>query len=60
MRKTKTSKARLRPHAVTVIELDELCTFITQKNAKFGYGWLFVEKQGESLTGKWVAVELKP
>ena len=25
-----------------------------------GYGWLCVEKHGESLTGKWVVVALKP
>jgi transposase-like protein len=60
MRKTDTSQCRLDPQPITVIELDELCTFLTQKNAKYGYGWLFVEKQGESLTGKWVAVALKP
>lgn len=44
----------------TVVELDELCTFLTQKNAKSGYGWLFVEKQGGYWTGKWVVGELKP
>ena len=60
VRKMDTSESRLKPQPVTVVELDELCTFLTQKNAKFGYGWLFVEKQGELLTGKWVVVELKP
>lgn len=60
IRKTDTSNARLPSQPITVIELDELCTFLTQKNAKSGYGWLFVEKHGESLTGKWVVAELKP
>jgi transposase-like protein len=60
IRKTDTHKSRLDAQPVTVIELDELCTFLTQKNARFGYGWLFVEKQDELLTGKWVVVGLKP
>jgi transposase-like protein len=60
MRKTDTSQSRLSPQPINVIELDELCTFLTPKNAKSGYGWLFVERQGELLTGKWAAVKLKP
>ena len=60
IRKTDTSQARLAPQEVSVVELDELCTFLTQKNVKSGYGWLFVERRGESLSGKWVAAELKP
>ncbi|MFM7468390.1 MAG: hypothetical protein ACKO37_02675 [Vampirovibrionales bacterium] len=59
MRKVNTSQARLEPQAVTVLELDELCTFLTKKNAKSGYGWLFVEKQDASWIGKWVVEELK-
>ena len=59
IRKINTSQSRLKPQPVTVIELDELCTFLTQKKAKSGYGWLFVEKQGESWTGKWVVGELR-
>jgi transposase-like protein len=53
--------AEKRPEvgSATVVELDELCTFLTQKNAKYGYGWLFVEKQGGCWTGKWVVGELK-
>ena len=49
-----------KPGKATVVELDELCTFSDEKNAKSGYGWLFVEKQGGCWTGKWVAGELKP
>lgn len=60
MRKIPTENSRISPQKATVIELDELCTFLTQKNAKSGYGWLFVEKHDECLTGKWVVVELKP
>ena len=48
------------PGQATVVELDELCTFLDEKNAKYGYGWLFVEKQGAYWTGRWVAGELKP
>jgi transposase-like protein len=59
MRKTETSQSRLSPEPATVIELDELCTFLTKKNARSGYGWLFVERRGASLTGKWVVAELK-
>jgi len=59
MRKTDTQKSRLSPQPAIVVELDELCTFLTQKNAKYGYGLLFVERQGESLTGKWVVEGLK-
>lgn len=54
MRKADVSQSRLEPQNVTVVELDELCTFLTQKNVKFGCGWLFVEKQEESWSGKWV------
>jgi transposase-like protein len=43
----------------TVVELDELCTFLTQKKPKSGYGWLFVEKQEGRWTGKWVVGELE-
>jgi transposase len=60
IRKIDTTACRLEPQKTTVVELDELCTFLTEKNAKSGYGWLFVEKQGESWTGKWVVVALKP
>ena len=60
IRKMDTSHSRLKAQKVTVVELDELCTFLTKKNAKFGYGWLFVEKHGESWTGKWVVEALKP
>jgi transposase-like protein len=60
IRKADTSQSRLKPQPVTVVELDELCTFLTKKNAKSGYGWLFVEKHGESWTGKWVVEELRP
>ena len=60
VRKMDTSQSRLEPQKVTVVELDELCTFLTKKNAKFGYGWLFVEKHGEFWTGKWVVEALKP
>jgi predicted transcriptional regulator len=60
IRKMDTMASRLEPQKATVVELDELCTFLTEKNAKSGYGWLFVEKQGESWTGKWVVVALKP
>jgi predicted transcriptional regulator len=59
VRKMDTSQSRLEPQDVTVVELDELCTFLTKKNAKFGYGWLFVEKHGEFWTGKWVVEALK-
>jgi hypothetical protein len=55
-----TTASRLEPQKTSVVELDELCTFLTKKNAKSGYGWLFVEKHGESWTGKWVVVALKP
>ena len=60
IRKIDTTACRLEPQKTTVVELDELCTCLTEKNAKSGYGWLFVEKQGESWTGKWVVVALKP
>jgi transposase-like protein len=60
IRKMDTSGSRLQPQPVTVVELDEFCTFLTKKNAKYGYGWLCVEKRDESLTGKWVVVALKP
>ena len=60
MRKQETSQARLQPQKATVVELDELCTFLTQKNVKFGCGWLFVEKHEGSLTGKWVVAGLRP
>ena len=60
IRKMDTTASRLEPQKTTVVELDELCTFLTKKNAKSGYGWLFVEKHGESWTGKWVVVALKP
>lgn len=59
IRKIDTSQSRVKPQPVTVIELDELCAFLTKKNAKSGYGWLFVEKQGESWIGKWVVGELR-
>ena len=60
MRKVSVEHSRLEPQSATIVELDELCTFLTQKNAKSGYGWLFVEKHGEFLTGKWVVAGLKP
>jgi predicted transcriptional regulator len=60
VRKMDTSQSRLEPQDATVVELDELCTFLTKKNAKSGYGWLFVEKHGEFWTGKWVVEALKP
>ncbi|MDH4378659.1 MAG: helix-turn-helix domain-containing protein [Vampirovibrionales bacterium] len=54
------AEKRPQPSTATVVELDELCTFLGEKNEKFGYGWLFVEKHGESWTGKWVVEALKP
>ena len=52
-------KAKPETGSATVVELDELCTFLGEKNAKFGYGLLFVEKQGGSWIGKWVVEELE-
>ena len=52
-------KAKPEVGSATVVELDELCTFLGEKNVKFGYGLLFVEKQGESWTGRWVVEELE-
>jgi transposase len=60
IRKCPTPLSRHPAQEATVVELDELCTFLTQKNAKSGYGWLCVERHGASLTGKWVVVALKP
>jgi len=54
VRKQGTEGAHLKPGKATVVELDELCTFLLEKNAKSGYGLLFVEKHGESLRGSWV------
>jgi len=58
IRKIPTEQASLPPGKTTVVELDELCTFLTQKNVRFGYGLLFVERQDECLTGKWVVEEV--
>jgi transposase-like protein len=60
--KAELPKSQRRPEAgkATVVELDELCTFLAKKNAKFGFGWLFVEKQDAFWIGKWVVAELKP
>jgi transposase len=58
IRKQRTEEANLKPGKATVVELDELCTFLLEKNAKSGYGLLFVERLGESLRGSWVVEEL--
>ena len=58
IRKIPIEHSSLPAGKATVVELDELCTFLTQKNAKFGYGLLFVERHGKSLTGKWVVEEV--
>ena len=51
---------REQPGKATVVELDELCTFLGQKNEKSGYGWLFVEKHDACWTGKWVVGGFEP
>jgi transposase-like protein len=38
VRKTDTSQCRLSPQPVTVIELDELCTFLTKKTQNWVMG----------------------
>lgn len=43
--------------SATVVELDELCHVLGQKNEKYGFGLLFAESPVASLTGKLVIVE---
>jgi transposase-like protein len=38
VRKMDTSQSRLEPQDVTVVELDELCTFLTKKTQNLGMG----------------------
>jgi len=59
IQKTPAAESRLKAGQTTVVELDELCTFLTQKKASYGYGLLFVERRGELLTGKWVVEALE-
>lgn len=50
-------QARPLPGKAEVVELDELCHLLGQKNGKYGSGLLFVGLPEGSSTGKWVIVE---
>ncbi len=48
-----------KPDSIDIIELDELCHFVGQKNASSGYGLLWIETQNGSSIGSAVVVAVK-
>ena len=48
-----------KPDSIDIVELDELCHFVGQKNASSGYGLLWIETQEGSSTGSAVVVAVK-
>ena len=51
------AQSRPEPGKTMVVELDELCHVLGQKNEKYGSGLLFVGLTEGLSTGKWVIVE---
>lgn len=48
------------PKNVSLMKIDELCTYVVKKTSEYGCGWLLIEIQGKSLGTGSVIVERKP